>query len=162
VRSSVDVHNYLVERDVQHEVFSVRGRLRSADRIASVLDLPPEQVGRVEVFETDRGPVAALVASDRTCDPERVRKAVRAKEIKPATPSRASQLSEFLGEAIPPAGLPASFRILIDRPLTEQAVLYFASGEASAVLKVRAEDLVRGIKARVASIAAPRTAAAGA
>jgi prolyl-tRNA editing enzyme YbaK/EbsC (Cys-tRNA(Pro) deacylase) len=153
MRTGVDVHNYLVERDVQHELFNVRGRLRSAERIASVLDLPPAQVGKVLVFESDRGPLAAVIASDRKVDAERVRKAVRAGQVRPTTQARASQLSEYLGEAVPPAGLPGSFRIIIDRNLADEDVLYFAAGEASAVLKLRGRDLVRATGARVASIA---------
>src|SRR5919204_231416 len=86
-------------------------------------------------------------------DAERVRKAVRAGQVRPTTQARASQLSEFLGEAVPPAGLPGSFRIIIDRNLADEDVLYFAAGEASAVLKLRGRDLVRATGARVASIA---------
>ena len=52
MRTSVDVHNFLLERDTPHEVFLARGRLRSADRIAAVLDLRPGEVGRVVMFET--------------------------------------------------------------------------------------------------------------
>jgi prolyl-tRNA editing enzyme YbaK/EbsC (Cys-tRNA(Pro) deacylase) len=153
MRTGVDVHNYLVERDVQHELFNVRGRLRSAKRIASVLDLPPSQVGKVVVFESDRGPLAALIPSDREVDAEGVRKAVRAKEVRGTTQARASQLSEYLGEAVPPAGLPGVFRVVIDRALAAQDVLYFAAGEASAVLKLRGKVLVRATGARVAPIA---------
>ena len=154
MRTSVDVHNYLVERDVQHELINVRGRLRSADRIAAVLDLPPMEVGKVVVYETDQGPAAVLVASDRTPDPDLVRKVLKTEKLKPATASRASQLSEYLGEAIPPAGLPGSFRVVIDRPLAGHPVLYFAGGEANAILKVRGKDLVRATEAKVASISA--------
>jgi Cys-tRNA(Pro)/Cys-tRNA(Cys) deacylase len=153
MRNSVDVHNFLVERDVQHELVKVRGRLRSAERIASVLDLPPAHVGKVVVYESDGGPVAALVPSGRNPDPERVRKAVRAKEVKPTTPARASQLSEYLGEAVPPAGLPNGFRVVADRTLVGEDVLYFAGGEASSILKLRGADLVRATAAKVAPIA---------
>jgi prolyl-tRNA editing enzyme YbaK/EbsC (Cys-tRNA(Pro) deacylase) len=153
VRNSVDVHNFLVERDVQHEVVKVRGRLRSAERIASVLDLPSAQVGKVMVYETDKGPVAAIVASGTVPDPERLRKALRATEIKGTTQARASQLSEYLGEAVPPAGLPTGFKVVVDRNLTGEDVLYFAGGEASAILKLRSADLVRATAAKVAAIA---------
>jgi prolyl-tRNA editing enzyme YbaK/EbsC (Cys-tRNA(Pro) deacylase) len=154
MRTSVDVHNHLVDRDVRHELLPVRGRLRSAERIAGVLGLPPEIVGKVAVFESDRGPVAAVVQSDREADPERVRRAVRATRIRAATPSRASQLSEYLSEAIPPVGLPAAFRVVLDRDLASQEVLYFAGGEATAILKIRAEDLAPAAEARVAPILA--------
>jgi prolyl-tRNA editing enzyme YbaK/EbsC (Cys-tRNA(Pro) deacylase) len=153
MRNSVDVHNFLVERDVQHELVNVRGRLRSAERIASVLDLPPASVGKVVVYESDRGPVAALVPAGSTPDPERVRKIVRAKEMKTTTQARASQLSEYLGEAVPPAGLPNGFRVVVDQALAGEDVLYFAGGEATSILKLRGADLVRATSAKVAAIA---------
>ena len=149
MRSSVDVHNHLVERDVRHELLSIGGRLRTPERLAAVLELPPEQVGKVVVFETDKGPVAALVASDREADPELVRKAVRAKEITPTSSRKASQLTDFVSEAIPPVALPKGFRVLMDRPLAEQEVVYFHGGDAAAVLKLRGEDLARGAEAKI-------------
>jgi prolyl-tRNA editing enzyme YbaK/EbsC (Cys-tRNA(Pro) deacylase) len=148
----VDVNNFLVARDVHHEVISVRGRLRSAERIASVLGLPPGQVGKVVVYETDRGPVAAVTASDREPDEARVARSVRADEARPANPPRASQLTEYLAEAIPPVALPDGFTTVVDRPLARQDVLYFAGGEATSILKLRGRDLVRATDARVTSI----------
>ncbi|HEX9376135.1 MAG TPA: YbaK/EbsC family protein [Actinomycetota bacterium] len=153
MRTSVDVHNHLVDRGVQHELLPLRGRLRSAERISAVLGLPPEVVGKVVVFETDGGPVAALVPSSRDADPVRVRRAIRASEIHAASPAKASQLSEYLFEAIPPVGLPPSFKVVMDRRLASQEVLYFAGGEATAILKVRAEDLAGAADAKLARIA---------
>jgi Cys-tRNA(Pro)/Cys-tRNA(Cys) deacylase len=158
MRTSVDVHNHLVERDVRHELLPVRGRLRSAERIAGVLGLPPEVVGKVVVFETDRGPVAALVGSDSEPDPERVRAAVRGHKITEATSDRVSHLSEYLAEAVPPVGLPAAFRLVADRDLASQEVLYFAGGDATSILKLRGEDLVKATGAKVARIARPADA----
>jgi prolyl-tRNA editing enzyme YbaK/EbsC (Cys-tRNA(Pro) deacylase) len=158
MRTSVDVHNHLVERGVQHEMLPVRGRLRSAERIAAVLGLPPDVVGKVVVFETDRGPVAAIVPSNSDADPERVRAAIRGHEISRAAPDRTSQLSEYLSEAVPPAGLPAGFRVVADLELTGQEVLYFAGGEATAILKFRGDDLVKATGAKIARIARPPAA----
>ena len=153
MRTSVDVHNHLVGRDIRHELLPVRGRLRSAERIAAVLDLPPQMVGKVVVFDTDRGPVAAIVSAECEPDPERVRASVRAHEIGEVSPARASQLTEYLAEAIPPAGLPPGFRVVADRALADQQVLYFAGGEATAILKLRGADLVPATGAKVARIA---------
>ena len=152
MRSSVDVHNYLVERDVPHELFTVRGRLRSPERLAAVLDLPVEQVGRVLVYETDRGPLVALVPADRTADPARVKRAAKAKELAQVSPSRASELSDFIPDAIPPVSLPEGFRVLMDRALADQEVLYFHAGDPSAVLKLRGADLARAAEAKVVDL----------
>jgi prolyl-tRNA editing enzyme YbaK/EbsC (Cys-tRNA(Pro) deacylase) len=152
MRSSVDVHNHLVERDIKHEVFNLKGRLRTAEQIASVLDLPREHVGKVVILETDKGPVAALVAAGQTPDLELVKQALSVSDVKPAPPPRASELSDYLAESIPPVGLPSGLAVLIDEPLAKQEVLYFHGGEASAVLKVRGDDLARAADAIVAPI----------
>ena len=157
MRTSVDVHNHLVERDTAHELFNVRGRFRSAERLASVLDLPPDQVGKVVVFESDGGPVAALVSSQGDPDPKRLARAAKVEQVRKATMARTSQLTEYLAEATPPVGLPERFTVVMDRALAGQPVLYFPGGEATAVLKVRGKDLVRASGAKVAKIATDRS-----
>jgi prolyl-tRNA editing enzyme YbaK/EbsC (Cys-tRNA(Pro) deacylase) len=151
MRTSVDVHNYLVEREVQHEVFNLKGRIRT-EQIASVLDLPAEQVGKVVILETERGPAAVLVAAGRNPSPELVKEALSAAEVEPAPPPRASEISDYVADAIPPVGLPGGLMVVMDEPLAEQEVLYFHAGEATAVLKVRGEDLARAAEATVAPI----------
>jgi prolyl-tRNA editing enzyme YbaK/EbsC (Cys-tRNA(Pro) deacylase) len=155
MRTSIDVHNYLLERDIQHELIRARGRLRTVERIAAVLDLPPAEVGRVVICESELGPVAVLVPSNRAPDLGRVRRALSARELTLADPSRASQLTGYLAEAVPPVGLPDPFRVVMDRALARQEVLYFHGGEATALLKVRGKDLARAAGAKVASISSP-------
>jgi len=154
VRTSVDVHNFLLERDTPHEVFLARGRLRSADRIAAVLDLRPGDVGRVVVFETEKGAVAAVVASDREPEPARVAKAAQVPEATPASTERSAEITEYLAASIPPTGLPDGVRVILDRALNREDVLYFPGGEPRAVLKIRGVDLRKATKAKVASIVA--------
>jgi len=153
MRSSVDVRNYLIERDVRHELFTVRGRLRTPERLAAVLELPAEQVGRVVLYETDKGPVAALVASDRAPDPTRVKDAVDTEDLRQASATRASELSDFIPDAIPPVALPSKFRILMDRALAKQEVVYFHGGDSTAVLKLRGSDLARASGATIVDLA---------
>ncbi|MFN2544378.1 MAG: aminoacyl-tRNA deacylase [Actinomycetota bacterium] len=142
-----------MERDVQHELFRVRGRLRTPERLAAVLELPPEEVGKVVVFEGAEGPVVALVPSDRDPDPKRVGLAANAKDLTKVSPARASQLSDYIPDAIPPVALPSEFRVLMDASLAEREVVYFHAGDSSAVLKLRGADLARAAAATVAPLA---------
>jgi prolyl-tRNA editing enzyme YbaK/EbsC (Cys-tRNA(Pro) deacylase) len=152
VRGSVDVHNFLVERDVPHEVIPVPGRTRSAERLAALLELPLEEVGKVVVFEGKEGGVAAVVPAGQIVDTERVRTATRRPDLEPATDDRAAELTGYLAESMPPAGLPSEFAVTIDRALAGDSVLYFPGGEARAVLKIRGKDLARATRAKVARI----------
>lgn len=152
MRTSVDVHNFLVERDVPHELVPVRGRLRQPERWAPTLGLPPEQVGRVVLFSSGSEPVAALVQADRAPDPGRVARAAGGDSAKELEPDRATDLTGFLSEVIPPVGLPEGVRVVMDRHLSSQEVLYFPGGEPNSVLKIRARDLRRAAGAKVAAI----------
>jgi Cys-tRNA(Pro)/Cys-tRNA(Cys) deacylase len=154
VRTSVDVHNFLIEREVPHEVFSARGRLRTPERLAAVLDLPLDEVGKVIVFEGPEGAVAAVVPAGTAPDVGKVRRAAGDRELALASDERASELTEYLAESIPPVGLPNGFGLVMDRSLDRDTVLYFSGGEARSVLKIRGRDLVKAARAKVASILA--------
>jgi prolyl-tRNA editing enzyme YbaK/EbsC (Cys-tRNA(Pro) deacylase) len=156
VRTSVDVHNFLIERDVHHELFSARGRFRVPDRIAAVLDLPAEAVGKVVLFEGPGGSVAAVVPIGSSPDPDRLGKASGKSGLNPAPEERIFELTDYLPESTPPAGLPPKITIVVDRSLARDDVLYFPGGEARAVLKIRGKDLVKATEAKVASIVATR------
>jgi Cys-tRNA(Pro)/Cys-tRNA(Cys) deacylase len=155
MRTSVDVHNFLLELDVPHELVALRGRLRSPGRmarIAAVLGLPPEQVGKVVLLQGRKSLVAVLVASDREPDLGRVARAVPTPTLAEVPPERATELTEFLAEALPPVALPKGTKVIVDRPLAQEEVLYFAGGEATSMLKIRAADLLRATGAKVARV----------
>ncbi|MGH2685509.1 MAG: aminoacyl-tRNA deacylase [Actinomycetota bacterium] len=152
MRTSVDVRNFLLERDVPHELVPIRGRLRSPARLAAVLGLPPEQVGRVVVVAGSKNPVAVLIPSDREPDLRRVAVAVPTPTLTELTPDEVADATDYLAEAVPPVGLPAGVRVVMERSLTEQEMLYFAGGETSTLLKIRPDDLVRASGAKVARV----------
>lgn len=151
MRTAVDVHNFLVERDVPHELVPTQGRLRPPARVAAVLGLEPEQVGRVRLFEAEGGLVAALVQADRDPSPDLLR-AAGGGEVDEVDDDRATDLTQFLSEAMPPVGLPEGTTTLLDERLAAQEVLYFPGGEATSLLKIRPGDLVGATEARVARL----------
>jgi len=158
VRSSVDVHNFLLERDVPHELVAASGRLRSPERIASILGLPAGDVGKVSVLEGEAGPVAALVPAGCEPDPDRVAAVLNEVDMAYTSESRAAELAGYLVETIPPVGLPNGFRVVADRSIERDSVLYFPGGEPRAVLKVRGIDLLRATGALVSDIIKPAPA----
>jgi Cys-tRNA(Pro)/Cys-tRNA(Cys) deacylase len=156
MRTSVDVHNFLLERDIPHELVSLRGRLRSPGRmarIAAVLGLPPEQVGKVVVLRGSKDLVAVLVPSDGDADLRRVAVAAPTPSLEELTSERVAELTEYFSEAVPPVGLPNGTKVLLDRTLAEQEILYFAGGEPTTLLKIRPDDLARAAGAKVARVA---------
>ncbi len=158
MRTSVDVHNYLVERDIPHEVFLARGRLRSPEQIALVLDLPQDEVGKVVIYESDGPGVAAVLPVGCRALANRVQQAVDAPNLRRATVAQLAEITDFLPESIPPAGLPGGVAMVVDASMARDDVLYFPGGEPRAILKIRGKDLIRATEAIVASIASRRAA----
>lgn len=153
MRTAVDVHNYLVARDVQHEMVATSGRVREPERWATVLGLDPEEVGRVALFEAEDGElIAALVRADRSPDEDRVADAARADRVRPVPEDEAVDRTEFLHEALPPVDLPEGTTVVLDEPLAEREVLFFPGGEATSMLKIRPADLLRVAGASVAPL----------
>jgi Cys-tRNA(Pro)/Cys-tRNA(Cys) deacylase len=153
MRTSVDVHNFLLERDIPHELVPVRGRLREPDRMAAVLGLPPDQVGRVVVLEATKGLVAVVLRAGAVPDLRRVAVATPSPSLTELDANRIAERTDFLAEAVPPVGLPEGTKVILERALAEQEVLYFAGGEPSTLLKIRPDDLVRATGAKVARVA---------
>lgn len=151
MRTAVDVHNFLLERDIPHEMVPLRGRVRGPERVAAVLGLEAGEVGRVVLFQGDTL-VAALVPADRSPDPAKVAGAAGERDLDEVTSDRATDLTEFLNEALPPVALPPGTSVVLDRAFAGQEVLYFPGGEATSVLKIRAEDLLTATDGSVAAI----------
>jgi Cys-tRNA(Pro)/Cys-tRNA(Cys) deacylase len=155
MRTSVDVHNFLLERDIPHELVSLPGRPRSPGRmarIAAVLGLPPEQVGKVIVLQGSKGLVAVLVPADREADLRRVAVAAPSPSLEELTSNRVADVTDYFSEAVPPVGLPNGTRVLLDRTMADQEILYFAGGEPTMLLKIRADDLIRASGAKIARV----------
>jgi Cys-tRNA(Pro)/Cys-tRNA(Cys) deacylase len=152
MRTSVDVHNYLVERDIPHELVPIKGRVRTPQRMAAVLDLPEEQVARVVVLEASRGPVAVALPANREVSLGRVARSIPSPTLVELSPDRVTDITEFLAEVVPPVALPDGTSVIVDRALVDQEVLYLPGGETSSLLKIRPEDLIRATGARVARV----------
>jgi prolyl-tRNA editing enzyme YbaK/EbsC (Cys-tRNA(Pro) deacylase) len=109
-------------------------------------------VGRVVVLEGSKMLVAVLVPAARDPDLRRVAVAVPTPSLSELTEDEVAERTDFLAEAVPPVGLPGGTRVIMDRTLADQEVLYFAGGEPSTMLKIRADELVRASGAKVAKV----------
>jgi len=96
--------------------------------------------------------VAVLVPSNREPDLRRVAVAVPTPTLRELSTDEVTDATDFLAEAVPPAGLPDGTRTIMDHGLAEQEVLYFSGGEGSTLLKIRPEDLRGAIEAKVAKV----------
>jgi Cys-tRNA(Pro)/Cys-tRNA(Cys) deacylase len=152
VRSSIDVHNHLLDDDVVHELSQLPGPLRDLSTAPGVLGLPPQAVGRPTLLADDDGCVVVLAPADAEVDTASVAELLGRLDLDPVPPDRAPGLTGYLLAFVPPVALECRSTLVVDEQVADQDVVYAAAGEPGVILKVRAADLIKATSAVVASI----------
>lgn len=152
MRSSIDVHNHLLDDDVVHELSQLPGPLRDLSAAPGVLGLPPGAVGRPTLLADDDGCVVVLAPADAEVDTSSVAELLGRLDLDPVPPDRAPGLTGYLLAFMPPVALECRSTLVVDEQVADQDVVYAAAGEPGVILKVRGADLIKATSAVVASI----------
>ena len=152
MRSSIDVHNHLLDEDVPHEISQLPGPLRDLTTAPGVLGLPAEAVGRPTVLTDRKGCVVVLAPAHQEVDVRSVAELLDRKQLAPLAADRAPGLTGYLLGVTPPVGLACSAVVVLDECIAAQDVVYTGAGETGLILKVRGRDLVKATSAVVARV----------
>ena len=152
MRSCSDVHNYLLEQGVAHEIVHLPALSNTARRAASLLGVPLREVVRSVVFDTERGPVTCLVPGDAHVDQARLGALLGCESVTPVAAARVVALTGYRPSAMPPCGLDAELPVVADPTVFEPPVVYCGGGTTTTMLKIRSADLRDVLGARVAAI----------
>lgn len=167
----LDVHRWLLERSVPHEMVQLRRGLASDDDLPDVLGLPSEQCAVVRVLAVDGHDssagtsavafVAALVPAGTWPSPSLLAAALSVVSLRRATSAETSAATDFAATLTSPVGLPGGIRLLVDSGLTRQSVLYAATGAPRVALGIRTADLLAASGTTPVDLAPGRLAADG-
>lgn len=155
MRSSIDVHNFLLTENIPHELYKMAEPARSAAAVAAVLGLEISQVAKAILFLADESPIMAVVPGDAKVDLAKLKLAAQAVKVKLATPEQILELTGYLIGATPPVALASEMPVFIDIRALKEEVLYVGGGEPDAILKIRSYDLVRVVEGDIADIIKP-------
>jgi len=153
MKSCSDVHNYLLEEGVPHEIVHLPALSTTARRAADLLGVRLPEVVKSLLFATDAGPVVCLVPGDAQVDVAQVQEVLGCNGAVLAPPPDVVAITGFRPGALPPCGLATDLPVLVDPAVFEEPVVYCGGGTTTTMLKIRSEDLRRVLDARVAAIA---------
>ena len=141
MRSCSDVHNFLLEEGVPHEVVHLLSSSKTAQLAADALGVPVEEVVKSLVFLLDDRPCMALVTGDATVDTEALARAAGADRVKLARGQEVLELTGYQPGAVPPCALDSGLPVIADPRVFAQDVVYCGGGTTTTMLKIRSADL---------------------
>ena len=138
-------------RQVPYEVFTFSPDIHSAEGVAHVLGLPPEQVYKTLVVVRPQGrAMLVMIAGDRELDLKGFAKAIGEKKVAMASQREAEELTGLQVGGISALALVGRpFDVYIDRPATRLSHILVSAGQRGINLRVAVEDLIRVTRARV-------------
>ena len=149
----MQVEEALADAHVEYELIEHRHTETAGDE-ARAVGVPAEQVAKTVVLESGGRFVRAVVPASRHVDLAKVRELLGDDDTRLASEAElvlAYPLCE-LG-AVPPFGVPAGDRVLLDRGLAQQESLVLEAGSHRQSVRLKTEDLVRLSHAQFADIA---------
>ncbi len=141
MKTVVDVHNVLGEKNIPHEVIPLSCPTSSAERMSEILNLSPSAVIKSVLFIIDGGPLLVLLSAKKRVCYKKLKRAVEASSLRLATPQELVDITGYMLGATPPVAHKVSIRTIMDEELNMQNVIYTSAGELNTVLKMRASDL---------------------
>jgi prolyl-tRNA editing enzyme YbaK/EbsC (Cys-tRNA(Pro) deacylase) len=155
MRSCTDVHNFLHEEGVAHEIIHLPALADTAKRAADLLGVPLAEVVKTLLFFLDTRPALVLVPGDRQASPELIRHVSGCTEVVLARPFEVLQITGFRAGALPPCGLAVEIPTYADPEVFALPIIFCGGGTTTTMLKMRSEDLLAVTQPLVASLTQP-------
>lgn len=141
MRTSSDVHNYLEERGVAHEMVPLADESATAELAAVLLGVPVADIVKSLLFVADGAPVLVLAPGDARVVVERLGRALGAARVTLARAQEVLATTGYRVGAVPPCGLARELPVVADPGVFAPPVVYCGGGAVATILKIRSADL---------------------
>ncbi len=140
----------LDSRKVRYTVHAFSDEIRSADKVAELLGVPPQQVYKTLVVLRQKGkPLLAIIAADRELDLKLLAQELGEKKLQMATHAEAEALTGLqVGGISALSLLNKGFDVYLDRPALALDEIIVSAGQRGINLQLPVQDFVRVTRAR--------------
>jgi prolyl-tRNA editing enzyme YbaK/EbsC (Cys-tRNA(Pro) deacylase) len=152
MNSSIDVHNYLQELEIPHEIFKHSGQAATLERAAAAQGIEPSELARVDIFRVNGEAILVIAAGDREIDTVKLVRVAGGDSVQPVPEEEIPSLTGYLAQGLPPFAHSLKLKTYIDYSALKEDVVYSGCGEPTAILKIRSYDLVRATGGEIADL----------
>ena len=132
---------FLKEFDQSLEVIILENSARTAQDAATALDCNVGAIVKCLLFKTDNGFVLCLVAGDKRCSLNKLKKIIDKKNISMASPEEVKVQTGYTIGGVSPVGHLDKIEIFIDKSLERFNNLFAAAGHPNSVFKINYNNI---------------------
>ena len=152
MRSSSDVHNFLLEEGVAHEIVHLPALSKTAERAAELLGVPMAEVVKSLLFFLDGDPTLVLVPGDVIVDTGLLCSACGCAQAALARGQQVLEVTGYRAGAVPPCALATPLPLIADPAVFEPPVVYCGGGTTTTMVKLRSSDLLELLQPRLVTL----------
>ncbi len=153
MKTSIDIHNYLNAKGIEHEIFPTSKPVKSIKEASAILGLKPEEMVKCILVKADDKFVMLLLSGNSRASLKKVAQHLKAKKVSLATPEETIKVTGYRLGTTPPCDFLSKIPCLIDQKVMEKEVIYTGAGEPTNFLKIRSSDVLKLTGGEVADIA---------
>ena len=143
---------FLKEFDKSLEVIVLENSARTAQDAATALDCNVGAIVKSLLFKTDDGFILCLVAGDKRCSLNKLKKIKNKKDISMASPEDVKSQTGYTIGGVSPVGHLNKVEIFIDNSLERFNELFAAAGHPNCVFKINFKDIQKITNGKVEDI----------
>ena len=143
---------FLKEFDQSLEVIVLENSARTAQDAAAALDCNVGAIVKSLLFKTDDGFILCLVAGDKRCSLNKLKKIKAKKDVSMASPEDVKVQTGYTIGGVSPIGHLKKIEIIIDNSLERFNELFAAAGHPNCVFKINYNDIQKITNGKVEDI----------
>ena len=143
---------FLKEFDKSLEVIVLENSARTAQDAATALDCNVGAIVKSLLFKTDDGFILCLVAGDKRCSLNKLKKIKNKKDISMASPEEVKTQTGYTIGGVSPIGHLEEIEIIIDNSLERFNELYAAAGHPNCIFKINFNEIQKITNGKVKNI----------
>ena len=138
--------------DKSLEVIILENSARTAQDAAAALDCNAGAIVKSLLFKTDDGFILCLVAGDKRCSLNKLKKIKAKKDVSMASPEDVKVQTGYTIGGVSPIGHLKKIEIIIDNSLERFNELFAAAGHPNCVFKINYKDIQKITNGKVEDI----------
>ena len=143
---------FLRDFDKSLEVIILENSARTAQDAAAALDCNAGAIVKSLLFKTDDGFILCLVAGDKRCSLNRLKKIKAKKDVSMASPEDVKVQTGYTIGGVSPIGHLKKIEIIIDNSLERFNELFAAAGHPNCVFKINFKDIQKITNGKIEDI----------